>query len=85
LTGEEVTFDPANLYRSLKRMIKDGLVTEADPPPEHSGTEADAERRRYYAITDEGTRLVRSEAARLDRLTAAAKERKLIPDTERVR
>jgi DNA-binding PadR family transcriptional regulator len=85
LTGEEVTFDPANLYRSLKRMIKEGLVTEADPPPGAAGSEGDAERRRYYAITDEGTRLVRSEAARLDRLTAAAKERKLIPDAERAR
>jgi DNA-binding PadR family transcriptional regulator len=82
LTGEEVTFDPANLYRSLKRMIKEGLVVEAVPP---SATDSDGERRRYYAITDEGTRLVRSEAARLDRLTAAAKERKLIPDAERAR
>jgi DNA-binding PadR family transcriptional regulator len=81
LTGEEVTFDPANLYRSLKRMIKDGMVAEVDTPPDIDG---DGERRRYYAITEEGTRLVRSEAARLDRLTAAARERKLIPDAEKL-
>ena len=43
-TAGEVTIDPANLYRSIKRLTKDGLVAEADDPGEATA----AERRRYY-------------------------------------
>ena len=79
LTENSVRFDPANLYRSLKRMIKDGLVVESPAPPNE---DEDTERRRYYAITDDGTRLVRAEATRMDRLTQAARERNLVASAE---
>jgi DNA-binding PadR family transcriptional regulator len=75
LTHGEVRIDPANLYRSLKRMIRDGLVTETGPRPD-----GDDERRRYYGITDRGLQVVKAEAGRMARLTEAARTRKLIPD-----
>jgi len=71
-TAGEVTIDPANLYRSIKRLTKDGLVAEADAPDDAG------ERRRYYRITPLGTRVVRAEAARLAELASLAKARKLI-------
>jgi DNA-binding PadR family transcriptional regulator len=46
-----VLFDPANLYRSLRKLERDGLVAEVeDPPPSE-----DARPRRYYQLTELGT------------------------------
>ena len=74
-SGGKVRLDPANLYRSIKRLIRDGLVLEADRRP---AAEAENERRRYYAITDFGHRVVTVEAARLAELADAARARNLI-------
>jgi len=79
-SGGQVSLDPANLYRAIKRLIRTGLVVEADerPAPESGG-----QRRRYYAITDFGREVVALEAARLARLADAARVEKLIPESER--
>jgi DNA-binding PadR family transcriptional regulator len=74
-TRGEVTIDPANLYRSIKRLTKDGLLTETDPPAGEAGA---GERRRFYRITPLGARVVQAEAARLADLASLAKARKLI-------
>ena len=74
-SGGKVQLDPANLYRSVKRLIRDGLVVEADRRP---AAEVANERRRYYAITDFGHRVVTLEAARLAELADAARARNLI-------
>ncbi len=79
LTENTIRFDPANLYRSLKRMIKQELVTEMSPPPDAKDGDP---RRRYYGITNLGGRTVQTEAARLARLTKVAQERHLVPDSE---
>jgi DNA-binding PadR family transcriptional regulator len=71
-----VRIDPANLYRSLKRMMRDGLVEET-PPPESA--ESETERRKYYRITPLGREVVELEARRLAELTAAARALQLIP------
>lgn len=71
-TGGQVTIDPANLYRSIKRLTKDGLVAES------SAKGAPEDRRRYYHITPLGRRVVKAEAARLANLANLAKTRKLI-------
>ena len=81
-----VLLDPANLYRSLKRLMKDGLVAESEKRP---ASDLDDERRRYYALTDLGTQVVAAEATRLSKLADAARSRNLItepeiiPDSER--
>ena len=74
-TAGAVSIDPANLYRSIKRLTKDGLVVEADAP---QGAPASDERRRYYRITPVGRRVVQAEAARLADLAMLARERNLI-------
>jgi DNA-binding PadR family transcriptional regulator len=75
----QVSLDPANLYRAIKRLIRDGLVEEGDdrPTPESGG-----QKRRYYVITDFGRQVVALEAARLAELTDAARAEKLIPESE---
>ena len=74
-TAGAVTIDPANLYRSIKRLTKDGLVAEADAPEDDA---ADDDRRRYYRITPLGKRVVKAEAERLADLATLARARKLI-------
>ncbi len=62
--GSTVPLDPANLYRSLKRLMRDGVVLEAE------GEAADG--RRTYALTPLGRRVLDLEVARLRVLTEAA-------------
>ena len=74
-SGRRVKLDPANLYRSIKRLIRDGLVVEVD---ESVVSQDENERRRYYAITEIGRRVVTLEAARLAELADAARAQNLI-------
>jgi DNA-binding PadR family transcriptional regulator len=71
-----VRLDPANLYRSIKRLTRDGLVVEAG---RRAAPDTDNERRRFYAITDFGRQVVALEASRLARLADAARAGRLIP------
>lgn len=73
-----VRVDPANLYRSLKKMIGSGLVAEADDSEVDEGHADD--RRRYYRITPFGRDVVRLEAARLAELTELARARDLLTE-----
>jgi DNA-binding PadR family transcriptional regulator len=58
------------LYRSIQRMLEQGLLVETSqrPAPEH-----DDERRRYYRITPFGRSVARAETARLQRLLTLAR------------
>ena len=57
-------------------MLEDGLIEELEERPDPS---EDDERRRYYRITDFGTRTVRAEAQRLATSVTAARARRLLP------
>jgi DNA-binding PadR family transcriptional regulator len=70
----EVRMDPANLYRALRRMKRDGLVQEVTGPDTGDGPD-----RRYFRLTPLGRRLAASEAARAGRLARLARARKLLP------
>src|ERR1700754_4590862 len=61
-TDNGLQLGPRTLYGCLKRMLAARLVEESDERPD---PELDDERRRYYRITDFGTRTVRAEAQRL--------------------
>jgi DNA-binding PadR family transcriptional regulator len=74
-SGGRVTLDPATLYRSIRKLMRDGLVTETDGADEDGG-----ERRRYYGVTPFGRRVVAAEASRLADLTDEARAKRLIPD-----
>jgi len=75
-TGGGVQLDPANLYRTLKRMMKNGLVTESERRP---AADLGDERRKYYGLTPLGASVVRTEAERLRGLAEVAVARSLIP------
>lgn len=78
-TAGRLRFEPANLYRSIRRLMRDGLV---EPSEERPAPESDDERRRYYRITDLGRRVVRAEAARMRELVADAVERDILAPSE---
>lgn len=69
--GDEVSLDPANLYRSLKRLRRDGIVEVAEEPDD---VDAPIEQRRYFALTETGRDVVAAEAQRLAKLTTLARE-----------
>lgn len=70
----DVRMDPANLYRALRRMRRDGLVLEVSGPDTGDGPD-----RRYFRLTPFGRRIAASEAARASRLVRLARARKLLP------
>jgi DNA-binding PadR family transcriptional regulator len=71
LTDGAVHLGPGTLYRTIHKLVEDGLV-EAD------GDEAGDERRVPYRLTRGGAAVVRAEAHRLAVLVRAAKRRGLL-------
>ncbi len=67
-SGGRYSLDPANLYRSLDRMSKDGLIEEVDP----DFPEPDGRKRRYYTLTSLGRGVVAGEVERMRQVTAIA-------------
>ncbi len=63
--------EPANLYRTLRAMKRDGLIAESTRRPD---PELDDARRRYFRLTEKGARLARAEAERLSKLVRIAKK-----------
>ena len=56
---------PTSLYRTIRTMLEGGLIDElAESPLQGS----DDERRRYYRLTQKGTKVLRDEVARLESL-----------------
>jgi DNA-binding PadR family transcriptional regulator len=76
MTRGQVRLGPGTLYRSLQRMVVDGLIEELEMGV---AAEAEAERRRYYQLTPFGRNVARAEARRLAALVDAARARKLLP------
>jgi DNA-binding PadR family transcriptional regulator len=75
-TGGEIRLSAGTLYRSIQRMLEDGLIVE---PRERPAPELDDERRRYYRLTPLGTAVARAEASRLASLVKMARARGLAP------
>jgi DNA-binding PadR family transcriptional regulator len=81
-TNNALQLGPGTLYGCLKRMLAAGLVEESGEGPE---PKAEDERRRYYRITDHGSRALRAEAKRLDQAVAAARAKRLLPSKQEAR
>ena len=75
-TGGELKLSAGTLYRSIQRMLEQGLIVEARERP---APELDDERRRYYRITPFGTAVARAEARRLMQLVKLARACGLAP------
>lgn len=69
-TNGELKLSAATLYRSVQRMLEQGLILETRDRPD---PEQDDERRRYYRITDYGIKVARAEAKRLMQLVKFAR------------
>ncbi len=77
-TGGALRMSAGTLYRSIARMVEQGLIREvAKRPP----AAQDDERRRYYRITPFGTEVARAEMHRLTELVRLARARGLTPET----
>jgi DNA-binding PadR family transcriptional regulator len=69
-TDGTVVLSAGTLYRSIPRMLEQGLLEEADERP---APELDDERRRYYRITGFGRAVARAESVRLAGLLRLAR------------
>jgi len=69
-TNGELRLSAGTLYRSIQRMLEQGLIVETRDRP---APELDDERRRYYRITPFGTAVARAEARRLTDLVRLAR------------
>jgi DNA-binding PadR family transcriptional regulator len=77
LTDGAVRLGPGTLYRTIARLVADGLVVEiggGDPQAPHDS------RRRYYALTERGRAGAEAEAGLLARLVEAAAQADLLPN-----
>jgi DNA-binding PadR family transcriptional regulator len=69
-TGGALRLSAGTLYRSIQRMLEQGLLLETSERP---APDLDDERRRYYRITAFGRTVARAEARRLTELVRLAR------------
>jgi DNA-binding PadR family transcriptional regulator len=69
-TENRLLLGAGTLYRSLERMLGQGLIEESGDRP---APEIDDERRRYYRITPLGEAVARAETRRLTELVRLAR------------
>ncbi|MGO8947482.1 MAG: PadR family transcriptional regulator [Ktedonobacterales bacterium] len=75
-TGGTMRMGPGTLYGSIQRMLKDGLIVEAQKHVEPVHGE---ERRRYYRLTGFGQRVFQAETRRLEQLVHIAHSKHVLP------
>jgi DNA-binding PadR family transcriptional regulator len=73
-TSGDLRLSAGTLYRSIARMVEQGLITEVA-----KRTPGDDERRRYYRVTPFGVAVARAEARRLSDLVRLARLSGLTP------
>jgi DNA-binding PadR family transcriptional regulator len=76
LSDGRVHLGPGTLYRSIRRLLDNGLIEESNERPV---PELDDERRHYYRLTPFGLRVARAEAQRLAALVQTAPVKQLQP------
>ena len=67
-TSGELRLSPGTLYRTIQRLLEDGLIEE----PRRPAGPKDDPRRRYYRITRFGSAVVKAETRRLTELVRLA-------------
>jgi DNA-binding PadR family transcriptional regulator len=76
-TDGELRMSAGTLYRSIQRMLEQGLIAEVTKRP---AVAKDDSRRRYYRVTPFGTAVARAEMRRLTQLVRLARARGLTPE-----
>ena len=79
-TDGHTRMGPGTLYGAIKRLLKAGLIAESDERPDPA---LDDSRRRYYALTQFGRRVLTAEVQRLDNLVEIARQRDLLANPAR--
>jgi DNA-binding PadR family transcriptional regulator len=77
-TEGAIRLGAGTLYRSIQRMLEQGLIRETRKRPV---PELDDERRRYYRITPLGEAVARAEARRMAELVRMARAQGLVLGT----
>ena len=75
LSDGAVRMGPGTLYGSIKRMLADNLIEEAE---RRSAPEPDDDRRRYYRLTTHGRDALAAEVQRYARVVEVARTRDLV-------
>jgi DNA-binding PadR family transcriptional regulator len=68
-TSGALRLSPGTLYRTIQRLLEQGLIEEPRKPSRFNG----AQRRRYYCLTPFGEAVARAETRRLTELVRLAK------------
>jgi len=68
-TGGTLRLSPGTLYRTIQRLLEQGLITE----PTRRDARLDDPRRRYYRISSFGRAVARADAERLAHLVGLAR------------
>jgi len=76
-TAGALKLSAGTLYRSIQRMLEQGLIAEVRVRPAPAD---DDERRRYYRITSFGTAVAKAESRRLADMLKLARARGLAPE-----
>ena len=76
-TDHALRLGAGTLYRSLQRMLEQGLIVESRRRP---ARELDDERRRYYRITPLGIATARAELRRMAKLVRLGRDRGIKPE-----
>jgi DNA-binding PadR family transcriptional regulator len=79
-TNGSLRLSPGTLYRSIQRMLEQGLLVEVKERPAAAD---DDERRRYYRITPLGRLVAEAEARRLVQLVDMARAARFVPESGR--
>jgi DNA-binding PadR family transcriptional regulator len=72
-TGGQLRLSAGTLYRTIQRLLEQGLITE-----QSRSIRGDDPRRRYYRITKLGTAVVRADAERLANMVSLARSAGLL-------
>jgi DNA-binding PadR family transcriptional regulator len=75
-TGGALKLSAGTLYRSVERMVEQGLIRETSSRP---ARDLDDERRRYYRITPFGREVAIAESRRLAQMLDLARAKGLAP------
>lgn len=68
---------PGTLYGSLRELEAEGVIAEAEAPPD---APTEGGKRRFYRLTPSGEALLREEVARLRATLEVARERDLVEE-----
>ena len=76
-TSGVVRLSAGTLYGAISRLLDDGVIEESEERPD---PEMDDTRRRYYRLTDLGSRVLAAETKRMMELVRAARATKAIKE-----